>query len=64
MGVGPACYLFSETIDSLAASGIVLVNVWEKTNVICIDRLGKEFLESVNTGDKLEVKEDGTVIIL
>lgn len=64
MGIGPACFLFSEHIDSLAASGIVLTNVWETSNVICIDQLGKEFLESVNTGDQIEVKEDGTVILL
>ena len=64
MGVGPACFLFSEHIDSLAASGIVLAKVWENSNVICIDMLGQEFLDSVNTGDKIEVKEDGTVILL
>lgn len=60
----PACFLFSESIDSLAASGIVLAKVWEKSNVIAIDRLGKEFLETVKTGDKLKVSEDGTVTIL
>lgn len=60
----PACFLFSEEIDSLAASGIVLAKVWEKSDVIAIDKLGKEFLDTVKTGDKLKVSEDGTVIIL
>ncbi len=64
MGIAPSCFLFSESIDSLAASGIVLARVWENSSVIAIDRLGKEFLETVQTGDQLEVKEDGTVIIL
>ena len=64
MGIAPSCFLFSESIDSLAASGIVLARVWENSSVIAIDRLGKEFLESVKTGDKLEVKKDGTVRIL
>ena len=64
MGIAPSCFLFSETIDSLAASGIVLAKVWENSSVIAIDRLGKEFLETVKTGDMIEVKEDGTVIIL
>ena len=64
MGIAPSCFLFSETIDSLAASGIVLAKVWENSSVIAIDRLGKEFLETVKTGDMIEVKEDGTVIVL
>ena len=64
MGVGPAAFLFSEHIDSLAASGIVLAKVWENSPVICIDLLGEEFLNTVKTGDKIEIKEDGTVILL
>lgn len=64
MGIHPAAFLFSEHIDSLAASGIVLAGVWENSNVIAFDKLGKEFLETVKTGDKLEIKEDGTVTIL
>lgn len=63
MGIAPSCFLFSESIDSLAASGIVLARVWENSSVIAIDRLGKEFLETVKTGDQIEVKEDGTVIV-
>lgn len=63
MKINPACFLFSEHIDSLAASGIVLAKVWENSDVIAIDMLGKEFLESVKTGDTIEVKEDGTVIV-
>lgn len=63
MGIAPSCFLFSETIDSLAASGIVLAKVWENSKVIAIDNLGKEFLDTIKTGDKIEVKEDGSVII-
>ena len=64
MGIAPAAFLFSESIDSLAASGIVLARIWENSKVIAIDRLGEEFLNTVKTGDQLEIKEDGTVIIL
>lgn len=64
MGIAPACFLFSETIDSLAASGIVLARVWENSKVIAIDQLGEEFLNTIKSGDQIEVKEDGTVIIL
>lgn len=64
MGIAPDAFLFSESIDSLAASGIVLARIWENSKVIAIDRLGEEFLNTVKTGDQLEIKEDGTVIIL
>jgi len=64
MGINPAAFLFSEHIDSLAASGIVLARVWEKSPVIAIDQLGEDFLKSVKTGDQLEIAEDGTVTIL
>ncbi len=64
MGIAPSCFLFSEHIDSLAASGIVLARIWENSDVIAIDELGEDFLNSVKTGDQIEVKEDGTVILL
>ena len=63
MKINPAAFLFSEHIDSLAASGIVLARIWEDSDVIAIDNLGPEFLETVKTGDKVEIKEDGTVIV-
>ncbi len=64
MKINPAAFLFSEHIDSLAASGIVLAKIWENSDVIAIDQLGENFLNSVNTGDTIEIKEDGTVVIL
>lgn len=64
MGIAPACFLFSEHIDSLAASGIVLAKVWENSNVIAIDELGEEFLSTIKTDDEIEVSEDGVVKIL
>ncbi|HHU84820.1 MAG TPA: DUF126 domain-containing protein [Clostridiales bacterium] len=63
MDLNPACFLFSKAIDSLAASGIVLAKIWEDSNVIAIDNLGDEFLETVQTGDTVEVLDDGTVKI-
>lgn len=64
MGINPKCFLFSEHIDSLAASGIVLARVWENSDVIAVDKLGEEFLNTVQTGDRIKVTEDGTVTIL
>ena len=64
MGINPKCFLFSEHIDSLAASGIVLARVWENSDVIAVDKLGEEFLNTVQTGDRIKDTEDGTVTIL
>ncbi len=63
MKIAPAAFLFSEHIDSLAASGIVLARIWENSDVIAIDCLGDEFLHTVKTGDTVEIKSDGTVIV-
>ncbi len=64
MGINPACMLFSEHIDSLAGAGVILSVVWENSKLIAIDCLGDEFLQTVKTGDTIEVTEDGTVNIL
>lgn len=64
LGINPSCLLFSEPIDSLAAAGVVLAKVWENSNIIVIDNIGKEFLNIVKTDDIVEVKEDGTINIL
>lgn len=61
MGKCPACMLFSEHIDSLAAAGAILGAVWTDTPMPTIDCLGEEFLNTVKTGDKIKVYEDGTV---
>ena len=58
----PACLLFSEPIDSLAAAGAVLSDVWlEGSPLPVIDCLGEEFLDYVKDGMKITVKPDGTV---
>jgi len=64
MKINPACLLFSESIDSLAAAGVTLAKVWENSSIIVIDRLGKEFLDTVKSNQDIEVKEDGTIILM
>ncbi len=60
----PACMLFSNHIDSLAAAGAILADVWlEDVTMPVIDCLGDEFLEYVKDGMKITVKEDGTVVV-
>ena len=64
MGRQPACMLFSNRIDSLAAAGSILASVWlEDVQMPVIDSLGEEFLDTVKTGMKVTVKEDGTVCV-
>ena len=60
----PACMLFANHIDSLAAAGAVLADVWvDNITMTVIDCLGDEFLDYVQTGMTITVKEDGTVVV-
>ena len=60
----PACMLFANHIDSLAAAGAVLADVWlDSVSMPVIDCLGDEFLEYVKDGMKITVKEDGVVVV-
>ena len=64
MGRQPACMLFSKPIDSLAAAGAVLADVWlDNISMPVIDSLGDEFLDFVKDGNMITVKEDGTVVV-
>ena len=60
----PACMLFSEHIDSLAAAGAILADVWvEGVSMPVVDCLGQEFLDYVKDGMTITVKEDGIVVV-
>ncbi len=60
----PACMLFSKHIDSLAAAGAVLADVWlDDITMPVVDSLGDEFLAYVKDGMSITIKEDGTVIV-
>ena len=62
MGRQPACMLFSHHIDSLAAAGAVLADVWvDSVTMPVIDCLGDEFLEYGKDDMTVTVLEDGTV---
>lgn len=62
MGRQPACMLFSEPIDSLAAAGAVLADVWlDDCSMPVVDSLGQEFLDYVKEGMTITVKPDGVV---
>ena len=58
----PACMLFSNKIDSLAAAGAVLADVWvDSVTMPVVDSLGDDFLHYVKDGMKITIKENGIV---
>ena len=64
MGRQPACMLFSEPIDSLAAAGAVLADVWlddAAAAMPVVDSRGEEFLSCVKDGMTVTVRENGLV---
>jgi len=63
MGIAPKAVLFSQKIDSLAAAGLVVADVWVGKRIYVVDQLGDEFLASVKDGDRIVIREDGTVTI-
>ena len=63
VGKQPACMLFSMPIDSLAASGAILGDVWTDSSMPVVDMLGQEFLDYVQTGMTVTVSEDGLVSV-
>ncbi|MBQ3527559.1 MAG: DUF126 domain-containing protein [Clostridia bacterium] len=64
MGRQPACMLFSKPIDSLAAAGAILADVWvDGVSMPVVDSLGEDFLNYVKDGMTVTVKEDGIVEI-
>ena len=48
-------------MDPLTAGGLILADVWLDTPIVCVDRLGPELLDRVETGDELRVGGDGVV---
>ena len=60
----PACMLFSKPIDSLAAAGSILASVWlEDVKMPVVDSLGEEFLDYVQHGMTVTVKDGGIVCV-
>ena len=62
MEKNPACMLFSYHLDSLAAAGAVLADVWvDGVSMPVVDSLGDEFLDYVKDGMKITIKPNGIV---
>jgi len=63
LGQQPACLLFSGPIDSLAAAGAILSDVWTEVSMPTVDNLGDDFLDYVKTGMIVNVSETGLVTV-
>ena len=63
IGVGPQALLFSKPIDTLAAAGVLMSDIWKDARIVTVDMLGDEFLNTVQMGDPISIQEDGTVVV-
>jgi predicted aconitase with swiveling domain len=63
LGVAPKALLFAHSIDSLAAGGLIVAEIWTHRRICTVDQLGEDFLLTVRDADWLEVYNDGTVKI-
>ena len=64
MKKNPACMLFANHIDSLAAAGAVLADVWvDGVSMPVVDSLGEEFLDYMKDGMTVTVKDGGIVCV-
>jgi predicted aconitase with swiveling domain len=63
LGVAPKAVLFANPIDSLAAAGLIVSDVWADRRIVTVDQLGETFLDSVEDGNWIRVCTDGTVIL-
>ena len=60
LGVAPKAVLFSQRIDSLAAGGLIVADLWAGRRICTVDQLGDGFLEAVADGDRIVGRGDGT----
>ena len=63
LNIAPKAVLFSQAIDSLAAGGLLVADIWVKKQICVIDQLGNDFLETVQEGDWIAIQANGTVTI-
>ena len=63
LGLGPKAMLFSQHVDSVSIAGLLMDDIWNNRRVITIDLLGDDFINTVKSGDKISIKEDGSVTV-
>lgn len=63
MGNAPRAVLFSRRIDSLAAGGLIVADIWAGKRIVVVDQLGDVFLETVTQGDSVTIHESGEILL-
>ncbi len=63
LGAAPGAMLFSRRIDSMAAGGLIVADIWAGNRIITVDQLGEAFLDAVKEGDVIQVLASGDVTI-
>jgi hypothetical protein len=53
----------SNKLRAFTPARFLLDEVWAEKRICTIDQLGDRFLESVEEGQRIEIREDGTVIV-
>lgn len=60
----PACLLFSQPIDAVAATGAIMASVWlDHVQMPVIDNLGEPFLRYVEDGMIVTIEDGGIVCV-
>lgn len=60
--IQPKCFLFSEKLDESTVSAFVLCKSFLNSEIVVIDSLGKEFLQTVENGDQVTFSDEFVVI--
>ncbi len=63
LGNAPRAMLFSRRIDPLAAGGLIIADRWGDRRIVAVDKLGEDFLETVQSGDRIVIQEDGEILL-
>ena len=63
LGVAPKAVLFSQAIDSLAAGGLLVADIWIGKKIYAVDKLGDEFIKVIQNGDQIQINKNGIIII-
>lgn len=63
MNIAPKALLFSKHIDSLAAAGLAIAEIWANHRIVAIDQIGNEFLEYVKEKQQIIINDDGSIEI-
>ena len=63
LDLSPKAVLFSQPIDSLAAGGLIVTNIWSGKRIVTMDQFGDKMFELISNGTWLEILDDGSVKI-